>query len=162
MYLETRDIDETMRIYQSAWDRGVKTTYYLHMKPRHTAEQSTTAVNKAQKMGKIGFGALNMSSTGQEPAPQSFAAPLQKTLITETVVEKPAMVRASVPEQATINNPTPTPAPVQTAKQPQKALETTVAMAVKTGEPAVANRPSPHDIDGPEDPAGLNICYSCQ
>jgi ribonucleoside-diphosphate reductase alpha chain len=37
MYLETRDIDETMRIYQTAWDKGLKSTYYLHMKPRHTA-----------------------------------------------------------------------------------------------------------------------------
>jgi ribonucleotide reductase alpha subunit len=45
MYLETRDIDETMRIYQTAWDKGLKSTYYFHMKPRHTAEQSTTAVN---------------------------------------------------------------------------------------------------------------------
>ncbi|MEY4313190.1 MAG: hypothetical protein RLZZ319_699, partial [Actinomycetota bacterium] len=36
MYLETRDIDEMVDIYSSAWKRGVKTTYYLHMKPRHT------------------------------------------------------------------------------------------------------------------------------
>ena len=26
----------------------MKTTYYLHMKPRHTAEQSTVKVNKAE------------------------------------------------------------------------------------------------------------------
>src|SRR6202008_4101773 len=56
MYLETRDIDETMKIYTAAWEKGVKTTYYLHMKPRHTAEQSTVTVNKAQKMGRVGFG----------------------------------------------------------------------------------------------------------
>ena len=37
-----------MDIYFSAWERGVKTTYYLHMKPRHTAEQSTVKVNKAE------------------------------------------------------------------------------------------------------------------
>lgn len=58
MYLETRDIDETMGIYTSAWEKGVKTTYYLHMKPRHTAEQSTVSVNKAQKLGKVGFAAV--------------------------------------------------------------------------------------------------------
>jgi len=58
MYLETRDIDETMEIYKTAWHKGVKSTYYLHMKPRHTAEQSTVAVNKAAAMGKRGFGAL--------------------------------------------------------------------------------------------------------
>ncbi len=60
MYLETRDIDEMVDIYSSAWKRGVKTTYYLHMKPRHTAEQSTVKVNKAESLvegNKKGFGA---------------------------------------------------------------------------------------------------------
>lgn len=74
MYLETRDIEETMKIYNAAWEKGLKSTYYLHMKPRHTAEQSTVNVNKSQKMGKIGFGALNFANS---PA---FAAPLQKSL----------------------------------------------------------------------------------
>ncbi len=50
MYLETRDVDEIMAIYSSAWDLGVKTTYYLHMKPRHTAEQSTVKVNKTEQI----------------------------------------------------------------------------------------------------------------
>lgn len=58
MYLDTRDTEEMMKIYMTAWEKGVKTTYYLHMKPRHTAEQSTIAVNKAQSIGKVGFGAL--------------------------------------------------------------------------------------------------------
>ncbi|MEY4396905.1 MAG: hypothetical protein RLZZ40_661 [Actinomycetota bacterium] len=60
MYLETRDIDEMVDIYMGAWERGVKTTYYLHMKPRHTAEQSTVKVNKAETLvegNKKGFGA---------------------------------------------------------------------------------------------------------
>lgn len=48
MYLETRDLGDMMDIYFGAWERGVKTTYYLHMKPRHTAEQSTVKVNKAE------------------------------------------------------------------------------------------------------------------
>ena len=58
MYLETRDNEEIMNIYATAWKKGVKSTYYLHMKPRHTAEQSTTSVNKATAIGKSGFGAL--------------------------------------------------------------------------------------------------------
>jgi ribonucleoside-diphosphate reductase alpha chain len=58
MYLETRDIDETMKIYMTAWEKGLKSTYYLHMKPRHSAEQSTVKVNKAEKMGMKGFGAV--------------------------------------------------------------------------------------------------------
>ncbi|HEX4444083.1 MAG TPA: ribonucleoside-diphosphate reductase subunit alpha [Galbitalea sp.] len=50
MYLETRDLGDMMDIYFAAWERGVKTTYYLHMKPRHTAEQSTVKVNKAEDL----------------------------------------------------------------------------------------------------------------
>lgn len=62
MYLETRDIDEYVKIYSEAWRRGLKTTYYLHVKPRHQAEQSTTKVNKADDIAKstgakkVGFG----------------------------------------------------------------------------------------------------------
>jgi ribonucleoside-diphosphate reductase alpha chain len=59
MYLETRNIDDMVQIYTEAWKRGLKTTYYLHMKPRHTAEQSTVKVNKNESMGgakKAGFG----------------------------------------------------------------------------------------------------------
>src|SRR5581483_10883141 len=62
MYLRTRDIDETMKIYMSAWEKGLKSTYYLHMEPRHTAEQSTVSVNKSQKMGRVGFGGLRKST----------------------------------------------------------------------------------------------------
>ncbi len=61
MYLETRDVDEYEKIYMAAWVRGLKTTYYLHVKPRHTAEQSTIKVNKAESLSsggarKTGFG----------------------------------------------------------------------------------------------------------
>ncbi len=61
MYLETRDIDEYEKIYMEAWNRGLKTTYYLHVKPRHTAEQSTIQVNKSAAISKsntqkVGFG----------------------------------------------------------------------------------------------------------
>jgi ribonucleoside-diphosphate reductase alpha chain len=59
MYLETRNIDDYIDIYSAAWKRGLKTTYYLHVKPRHTAEQSTVKVNKAEASDgqrKTGFG----------------------------------------------------------------------------------------------------------
>jgi ribonucleoside-diphosphate reductase alpha chain len=58
IYLETRDIDKTMELYNTAWEKGLKSTYYLHMKPRHNAEQSTTRVNKAEIIGKRGFAAI--------------------------------------------------------------------------------------------------------
>ena len=59
MYLETRNIDDYIEIYTAAWKRGLKTTYYLHVKPRHQAEQSTVKVNKAETSGgprRSGFG----------------------------------------------------------------------------------------------------------
>jgi len=61
MYLDTRDIDEYEKIYTEAWKRGLKTTYYLHVKPRHQSEQTTVKSNKAEKIqkassGKVGFG----------------------------------------------------------------------------------------------------------
>ncbi|MFZ1360650.1 MAG: ribonucleoside-diphosphate reductase subunit alpha [Candidatus Saccharimonadales bacterium] len=61
MYLETRNIDDYVDIYSECWRRGLKTTYYLHVKPRHQAEQSTTKVNKTEEIAKssgkkVGFG----------------------------------------------------------------------------------------------------------
>ena len=61
MYLETRDIDEYEKIYLEAWRRGLKTTYYLHVKPRHQSEQTTVKSNKSEKIQKqdgrkVGFG----------------------------------------------------------------------------------------------------------
>jgi ribonucleoside-diphosphate reductase alpha chain len=58
MYLSIRDVNEVMNVYTTAWEKGLKTTYYLHMKPTHTAEQSTTRVNKSEAMGKRGFAGL--------------------------------------------------------------------------------------------------------
>jgi ribonucleoside-diphosphate reductase alpha chain len=79
MYLETRDLGDMMGIYAAAWERGVKTTYYLHMKPRHTAEQSTVKVNKAEEINaggpvKKGFGAAAPAASEAAPA----AAPARK------------------------------------------------------------------------------------
>lgn len=76
MYLDTRNIDEIIDIYTTAWKRGLKTTYYLHMKPRHTAEQSTTSVNKAQQIGKIGFGALLKKKDEEITQEKPFACPI--------------------------------------------------------------------------------------
>jgi ribonucleoside-diphosphate reductase alpha chain len=72
MYLETRDLGEMMDIYFAAWERGVKTTYYLHMKPRHTAEQSTVKVNKSEDLTaaqSISSEAVAAPSTSAAPAP---------------------------------------------------------------------------------------------
>jgi ribonucleoside-diphosphate reductase alpha chain len=99
MYLETRDIDETMQIYRTAWEKGVKTTYYLHMKPRHTAEQSTVAVNKAQKMGRKGFGAIAGLSSSEEfkvSEPTSLESGMVVTMPTPVVESIPVSVPVAV------------------------------------------------------------------
>ena len=72
MYLETRDLGDMMDIYYAAWERGVKTTYYLHMKPRHTAEQSTVKVNKAEQLAPV---PTAVSADGAAPA---VAAPARR------------------------------------------------------------------------------------
>jgi len=70
MYLETRNIDDYVEIYSECWRRGLKTTYYLHVKPRHQAEQSTTKVNKTEEIAKssgthkTGFGFAKKQSVG--------------------------------------------------------------------------------------------------
>ena len=69
MYLETRDLGDMMDIYYAAWERGVKTTYYLHMKPRHTAEQSTVKVNKSED---IVAAAPVATETAAAPARRGF------------------------------------------------------------------------------------------
>ena len=86
IYLENRDMDEMKALYMTAWKRGLKTTYYLHMKPRHSAEQSTTHVNKGEQIGKRGFaGVVATPVFTQEEAP--VVSPIQKSPI-----EVPEMV----------------------------------------------------------------------
>ncbi len=91
MYLEDRDIEKTMDIYFTAWKKGVKSTYYLHMKPRHTAEQSTVAVNKSEKLGKTGFASVfkNQAQTNADVT-QTNA---------DTQIEKKEVITEVIPEQ---------------------------------------------------------------
>ncbi len=178
MYLETRDIEETMKIYTTAWEKGVKTTYYLHMKPRHTAEQSTTNVNKAQKIGKVGFGVLNFSKS---PA---FSAPLQKSL--EMEAPEPQEIPSPVvapPQQPVIASnevmreiimeevPPVVQAPIQPMVQATPVVAAKVAEEVLVGAtvqmqaPPTQNYSSTQNSSGSfDDPADNenNICISCQ
>jgi ribonucleoside-diphosphate reductase alpha chain len=92
MYLDTRDIEEVMKIYMTAWEKGVKTTYYLHMKPRHTAEQSTVAVNKSAMTGKVGFGAIKKSAISIPEIPQRIEFPEMIVPVAEAVAVKPNVI----------------------------------------------------------------------
>lgn len=102
MYLETRNIDDLLQIYTLAWQKGLKTTYYLHMKPRHTAEQSTVTVNKGDQIGKVGFGALKAMAAGAA-ASGATTATVAVSSLTGSVVAS-----ASLP-------------PTNTALSPEKA-----------------------------------------
>ncbi len=101
MYLQSRDMDDLKQVYMSAWKKGLKTTYYLHMKPRHTAEQSTTNVNKQEMTGKRGFGAIKLAAAGMslgEPSPVQVDIP-SPIIIPETVMV--AKAETEVVAQAT-------------------------------------------------------------
>ncbi len=87
MYLEIRDVDEIMKIYSTAWEKGLKTTYYLHMKPKHNAEQSTTRVNKSEAQGHKGFSAV-------------FSTKEKKEEVAEAPYVEPTPVVAAMPEIA--------------------------------------------------------------
>jgi ribonucleoside-diphosphate reductase alpha chain len=176
MYLETRDIDETMNIYKTAWEKGVKTTYYLHMKPRHTAEQSTVAVNKAVKIGKIGFGAI--SSLSSSPA---FSMPLQKSL--DMVVDNNDKV-AEIKEEITVSeikteisdnsikieeSVVSITEKVETKlenenKKMEILMESPISDIVQVKE--LVSVPSANNtttVDAPEDPGDdANVCIACQ
>ena len=100
MYLESRDMEEMKGIYMSAWKKGLKTTYYLHMKPRHTAEQSTTTVNKSQMTGKRGFGAVKLGAVASAPVEATIIAeplPTPSPVVIETTPFVPSPMPSSNP-----------------------------------------------------------------
>ena len=101
MYLENRDMDEMKNVYMAAWKRGLKTTYYLHMKPRHTAEQSTVNVNKASAMGKRGFSSVSSNSVLKEMGTPELS-PIQQSPI---AVPELVTVSASHEEASTQERP---------------------------------------------------------
>ncbi len=149
MYLETRDIDETMKIYATAWEKGLKSTYYLHMKPRHTAEQSTTNVNKSAMTGKKGFGVLApVSATPAATTPSpfqvlekqdrlDFVAPLE---MPQTVAAAPGAVPVDGVSAANhaMNFPTPAPKEEKTVSAPSGRGFGAVATPVAAAAPVAA------------------------
>jgi ribonucleoside-diphosphate reductase alpha chain len=95
MYLDTREIDDLIDIYTEAWKRGLKTTYYLHVKPRHSAEQSTVKVNKATSINKSGFSRafepkieIDMESINKPVEVQIEIPQIQTTLSVDKVEDK--------------------------------------------------------------------------
>ncbi len=128
MYLATRDTDETMNIYMNAWEKGLKTTYYLHMKPRHTAEQSTVKVNKSVLVGKKGFGVLTENENGDVLSPVGFA---------QVSLEMPVAAGRGEMNESTAPEPEPMAPPVPTIPQPTPLPE--IPMQPKGPAPVTPN-----------------------
>jgi len=188
MYLETRDIEETMKIYQTAWEKGVKTTYYLHMKPRHTAEQSTVHVNKAEKMGKKGFAAAFSRKVENHPTAFGGISKLQPSLLVPTPAssepvqvkkaEQPSPIQqVEVKETVLVGAEAESAASSLIREVPRYSEAEGVTSLPLTGTPFskgesahIVERPqlTVEDIlaaganAGPEDPQDQFICDSCQ
>ena len=69
IYLADRSVANMTELYSLAWRMGVKTTYYLHMMPRHTAEQSTVKVNKSEARTPAAAGARRGFGAARPAAP---------------------------------------------------------------------------------------------
>ncbi len=156
IYLDTRDIDETMNLYMSAWEKGVKTTYYLHMKPRHTAEQSTVAVNKAHKIGKLGFAGLSSVRAGALSTP-AFAAVGAVTSPLPLGEIIPVATVAHTAEPVVVQQPT----PVIVEKPVEKVQEKHEMKGFASVASAIVPKQE-FKVHVPDDPAEANICDSCQ
>jgi ribonucleoside-diphosphate reductase alpha chain len=74
IYLADRSVSTMVDLYALAWRMGVKTTYYLHMMPRHTAEQSTVKVNKAEAVSPASGGAPRRGFGAAAPARRGFGS----------------------------------------------------------------------------------------
>ena len=145
MYLSSRDINTVMEIYSAAWEKGLKTTYYLHMKPQHTAEQSTISVNKSTAIGKSGFGALFAKTSQAE-------TPVPEAIVKEEIASLEAVAKEVVAEQP-----------------PAKISERAEAEPVKSEKKELPKTPAPFaPVSGqlkiilPDDPQDANLCEGCE
>lgn len=164
MYLETRDIGDMMDIYATAWKKGLKSTYYLHMKPRHTAEQSTVHVNKAEQMGKRGFAAVMQAAASAPPTeavagaaaqPQPAAKPFAVVDAVASFVGAPT----TAPSEATLAKATTRPFAEAKPAPQQPLMQTQKKSQPEQPAPAPANAPR---IMPPSDPQEQFLCDSCQ
>jgi ribonucleoside-diphosphate reductase alpha chain len=168
MYLETRDINDVMKIYSTAWEKGLKTTYYLHMKPKHTAEQSTTSVNKSAAQGQKGFsGLFQVKQTAVEIDVVTPTA-VEKIEIEETVVS-PAQNFSTLFEEKKVEEkaevkPEVKPAAAAAAQQPTKTKASYMPLSEMAKAKPVAPPPTRAKVvvHGPEDPMDALLCDGCQ
>jgi ribonucleoside-diphosphate reductase alpha chain len=102
IYLADRSVQTMSALYLRAWEMGVKTTYYLHMMPRHTAEQSTVRVNKAEKIRPQSADSPVRGEAGESGAPRRgfgfrAASPVLAVAAPEAAIEAPVGVGVFAP-----------------------------------------------------------------
>lgn len=161
IYLASRDIDEMSKLYQAAWEYGVKTTYYLHVKPRHGAEQSTTRVNKAKA---INSKASSNGSAGAGRRGFGFARAASKPAAAEsTTTETSAPVGKNEKAEKNGQVQEAGKAPGSTAPTDHKATPDVEAPAEETAsEIEELDVEVIGDVACPIDPQERNECDSCQ
>ncbi|MBC7291316.1 MAG: ribonucleoside-diphosphate reductase subunit alpha, partial [Actinotalea sp.] len=152
IYLASRDVGEMSDLYRAAWERGVKTTYYLHMKPRHTAEQSTVRVNKAESRGtggapRLGFGRAASSST----SPVAGGAPETVTSAPPTTAAQGGFGTVGPPEGGTggIRPSQAQPAPADATTTPVTPARRGFGLAGVPATAPVTQAPSSAGAPGP-------------
>ena len=174
MYLETRDINQLLHIYSTAWKKGLKSTYYLHMKPQHNAEQSTMVVNKGQALGKKGFAAMRAIDPMGSPVK---VAAMDATASSDSISSSAmAMSASGGASTATVDSVTTINTAANTITVDVEANASSISNTGSTkaevviNTPAgstvnVADRPRPNIVrpeDFGENPQDALICDSCQ
>ncbi len=146
MYLDVQNVNQVIDIYSNAWEKGLKTTYYLHVKPKHSAEQSTTKVNKSTALGKVGFASVfnKQPTVNTQPIPE--VKKVEKVIIPEVKIE-------NVVEKNEV-------------KVEEKKNLNQVKPATQTNNPQTQNPPRRMQeslvVHGPVDPQDALICEGCQ
>jgi len=147
-----------MALYSAAWERGVKTTYYLHMKPRHTAEQSTVRVNKTERINATGTASTATSPGVAKAAPSGPArkgfgglglkSPASSAASTESLGASAGALDAASADTAEPASPL--------GSQPGVAIEDDIVasafLAAEPNEPASQVEGVKGHIDVPADP----------
>ncbi len=169
MYLDDRDVEKTMDIYATAWRKGLKSTYYLHMKPRHTAEQSTVAVNKSAKMGKTGFASVFRRTEEPVLVAVSATAETAQEQVIEAIPEimdvKPVVIEVNqVSHQIFSNVQTQIPLKVEGEREKVKVPEIASSNLepIKTHFQEKVIDGKVYKIHMPSDPAENFTCDGCQ
>lgn len=159
MYLDVQNVNQVIDIYSNAWEKGLKTTYYLHVKPKHTAEQSTIKVNKGTAMGKMGFASVFNKQPAVTSTPEVTPEIKKVEQVTLPEQKPEVVVTDEVVEEVVVKKEEP-----QTVAQATTSPVSSVASPIGAQPAEVAKRRMQEElvIHGPVDPMDALLCEGCQ